>query len=293
VTFEIAGTNPRVRLGDTDANGVASVTYAGVFIGTDTIVATATVGNLTLTSNLASVTWVASKHVTFLTLNLSPATGATGQSITLAASLVDVSQDPHVAIAGLNITFSIGNQTCLATTNGQGIAACAIVIPSSAPLTLSASFGGNAQFTPASDSELFRAVAAAAGTPPGAPTIGTATAGDGNVIVSFTAPASNGGSPITGYTVTCTPLGGGAAVTATGTGSPITVSGLVNGMAYTCTVSAANAAGTGPASGASNVVTPAGVTAVSTPIPTLSELALIILATLLGLFAVGAIGKRD
>jgi hypothetical protein len=293
VTFEIAGTNPRVRLGDTDANGVASVTYAGVFIGTDTIVATATVGNLTLTSNLASVTWVASKHVTFLTLNLSPATGATGQSITLSASLVDVSQDPHVAIAGLNITFSIGNQTCLATTNGQGIAACAIVIPSSAPLTLSASFGGNAQFTPASDSELFRAVAAAVGTPPGAPTIGTATAGDGNVIVSFTAPASNGGSPITGYTVTCTPVGGGAAVTATGTGSPITVSGLVNGTAYTCTVSAANAAGTGPASGASNVVTPAGVTAVSTPIPTLSELALIILAALLGLFAVGAIRRRD
>jgi hypothetical protein len=57
-------------------------------------------------------------------------------------------------------------------------------------------------------------------------------------------------------------------------------------------VSAINAVGTGPASGVSNAVTPAAVTAVSTPIPTLSEFALIILATLLGLFAMGAMRRQ-
>jgi len=90
---------------------------------------------------------------------------------------------------------------------------------------------------------------------PGAPTIGTATAGaagSGQVSVAFTAPASNGGSGITGYTATSSPGG----VTGTGASSPITVSGLNPGTGYTFTVTATNALGTGPASAASNSVTP-------------------------------------
>jgi hypothetical protein len=94
----------------------------------------------------------------------------------------------------------------------------------------------------------------AAATAPGAPTIGTATAGDSSASVSFTAPASNGGAPITGYTVTASP--GGA--TGTGPTSPITVSGLTNGTAYTFTVTATNSAGTSSASAASNSATPVG-----------------------------------
>src|SRR3569623_1555465 len=64
---------------------------------------------------------------------------------------------------------------------------------------------------------------------PGAPTIGTATAGDTQASISFSAPASNGGASITGYTVTSSPGG----LTGTGTSSPITVTGLTNGTAYT------------------------------------------------------------
>jgi hypothetical protein len=70
--------------------------------------------------------------------------------------------------------------------------------------------------------------------------------------VAFTAPASNGGSAITGYTVTSSPGG----ITATGTSSPIVVTGLTNGTAYTFTVTATNAIGTSAASAASNSVTP-------------------------------------
>lgn len=88
-------------------------------------------------------------------------------------------------------------------------------------------------------------------TVPGAPTIGAAAPGNGQATVAFTPPASNGGSPITGYTVTSNPGG----VTASGAASPITVSGLTNGTAYTFTVTATNALGTGPASAASNSVT--------------------------------------
>ena len=73
--------------------------------------------------------------------------------------------------------------------------------------------------------------------------------------VSFTAPVLTGGSVITGYTVTSTPGG----ITASGPSSPIVISGLTNGTAYTFTVHATNAAGNGPESSPSNSVTPFGI----------------------------------
>jgi hypothetical protein len=93
---------------------------------------------------------------------------------------------------------------------------------------------------------------------PGAPTIGTATATSGTAVsVAFTAPADPGSAAITSYTATSSPGG----LTGTGSSSPVTVSGLTTGIAYTFTVTATNGAGTGPASAASNSVTPVPVTA--------------------------------
>ena len=89
-------------------------------------------------------------------------------------------------------------------------------------------------------------------TVPSAPTIGTATAGDAQATIAFTASSSDGGSTITGYTATSNPGG----LTGTGSASPITVSGLTNGTAYTFTVTATNVVGTSFASAASNSVTP-------------------------------------
>jgi trimeric autotransporter adhesin len=89
---------------------------------------------------------------------------------------------------------------------------------------------------------------------PGAPTIGTATGGNASASVTFTAPTFTGRSAISTYTVTSSP----GSITGTGASSPVTVSGLSNGTAYTFTVTATNARGlTSLPSAASNSVTPA------------------------------------
>jgi hypothetical protein len=101
-------------------------------------------------------------------------------------------------------------------------------------------------------------------TAPGAPTSVAATAGDKSAQVTWSAPA-NGGSPITSYTITPY-IGTTAQTTTVITGNPpvttANVTGLTNGSAYTFTVTATNAVGTGPASVPSQPVTP---TATATP----------------------------
>ena len=87
---------------------------------------------------------------------------------------------------------------------------------------------------------------------PDAPTIGTATAGINNVSVTFTAPSNIGGGAITSYTVVSSPGG----IVATGSASPITVTGLTVGTAYTFVVYANNVYGNSLASATSSSATP-------------------------------------
>ena len=90
-----------------------------------------------------------------------------------------------------------------------------------------------------------------------APTIGAATAGDASASVAFTAPANVGGSAISAYYAVSNP----DRVTVSGASSPITVTGLTNGTAYTFSVWALNTYGPSPFSGASGSVSPSAPTA--------------------------------
>jgi ankyrin repeat protein len=94
-------------------------------------------------------------------------------------------------------------------------------------------------------------------TAPGPPIIGTATAGNGRATVSWTAPALDGGSPITGYIVTpYVSTFTGVPRTFNSTATTQTVTGLTNGWPYRFRVQAINALGTGGYSAETNRVTP-------------------------------------
>lgn len=95
---------------------------------------------------------------------------------------------------------------------------------------------------------------------PDSPTIGTVKVGNAQATVNFTAPKSE--LTITSYTVIANP----GDITASGISSPIIVSGLTNGTAYTFTVSATSNAGSSKPSSASNSVTPIASVAAVTPI---------------------------
>ena len=82
------------------------------------------------------------------------------------------------------------------------------------------------------------------GTVASAPRSPVATSGIAEATISFSAPTSDGGNIIRGYTVTSSPGG----FTASGAASPLTVTGLSNGTFYTFRVVATNALGNSVAS---------------------------------------------
>ena len=88
--------------------------------------------------------------------------------------------------------------------------------------------------------------------PPDAPQITNIEPGNGQVSISVSV-TDDGGSPITGYTAYC--FGDTFSFGASPT-SPITVSGLTNGVSYTCAATATNDIGDSPASSFSAPVTP-------------------------------------
>lgn len=94
---------------------------------------------------------------------------------------------------------------------------------------------------------------------PGPPRDVSAVVGVGSATVSWSPPVDDGGSPITGYTVTAGP--GGNTCSTTGA-TTCTVTGLTPGVGYTFTVVATNAQGSGTSSSPSAPVAP---TADATP----------------------------
>ena len=169
------------------------------------------------------------------------ATAGNGQA---SVSFTAPANDGGSAITGYTVTSAPGGITATGTSSPISVTGLTNGTAYTFTVTATNEIGTSVQSAPSG--------AVTPSTSPDAPTNVQATAGNGQASVSFTAPANNGGSMITGYTVTSSPDN----KTATGTASPITVTGLTNGTAYTFTVTATNSAGTSVASAPSGAVTP-------------------------------------
>ncbi len=225
--------------GATGTGSGSPITVTGLTNGvayTFTVTATNSAGTGTASAASNSIIPASPQTITFA----NPGTKNFGTSPTLTAS--------SSAGGGYVVTFT-SSTTSVCTITSGGV----LTFLTAGTCTINADQAGDSSFLAAPQVSQSFSVSPVV---PGAPTIGTAIAGDTQASVAFVAPANIGGSAITGYTVTVTPAD---VVPVHGGSSPIIVTGLTNGQAYTFTVTADNSAGTGPASGASNAITPAAI----------------------------------
>ena len=214
-------------------NSWLSVTYGnGLFVA----VANSGTGNRVMTSPAVDAPTLSA---------ISPAYGITAGGTTttitgtgfVSGGISGVTFDGNAAI---NVTYV--SPTSITATTPAHVAGTASVLVTTVGGTNSAN-------------TLFTYIGAATDPVPAAPTAISASPGDVQASISWTA-SSNGGATITGYTATGTPGGQTCISSGNPAGASCIVSGLTNGKTYSFTVTATNNVGTGPASLASNLVTP-------------------------------------
>jgi outer membrane protein OmpA-like peptidoglycan-associated protein len=145
-----------------------------------------------------------------------------------------------------------GNPATYTVTASPGGATCTVTVPATSCNVsglsngTSYTFAATATNTGGTSGSSVSSAAVTPSTVPGAPTIGSITAGDQQLSVPFTAPGSNGGASITNYKYS---IDNGSSWTSAGsTSSPGVITGLTNGSSYSVKLRAVNSIGDGTAS---------------------------------------------
>lgn len=188
-------------------------------------------------------------------VSATPQVPAPGAPVLLAA----IADSGRVSIAWNTTPGAIAYKIYQSTTSGSYEAEAIVTVGSDVGnYTATGLVNGTTYYfivravNPGGDSPNSNEVSAVPRSVPGVPTNVTAIAGNEEAAISFTAPSDNGGSSITGYIVTSHPDN----ITATGTDTAITITGLTNGTTYTFSVKAINDVGYSIASAPSNAVSP-------------------------------------
>ena len=159
--------------------------------------------------------------------------------------------DGGSAITGYTVTSSPGGQTC--STNDADTLSCVVTgLTNGTAYTFTVTATNDVGTSTSSSASNSVTPVTTPSATPSAPSGNIA--GDGQATVTWSKPA-DGGSAITGYTVTSSPGGQTCSTNDADTLSCV-VTGLTNGTAYTFTVTATNDVGTSTSSSASNSVTP-------------------------------------
>ena len=220
------------------------------------ILANATRDAVTLVSRVGGVTASPNLLLYICGLDCMPSTPTAPKGVTLARGArteINVTWQAPDADGGAAIT----GYTATATPTSGAAVTCSAVLPALScaltGLTAGVSYSVTVAATnSAGTGSSSTAVTLVPGAAPAAPGTPTATAGNGEVRVSWTAPVDNGGLAISKYTVTSTP----DSKTCSPSGAELVcvVTGLSPGTPYTFTVSATNDAGTATSSASTAVV---------------------------------------
>lgn len=192
----------------------------------------------------ASSLYTATSSFPMTSKNVKFIVAADGESITVDTSTLTVSDILHIpGDAGETVTLVLGGVSYPLSFDASGK-----VVYSGTAYDLSAQLVLDRAYTVVGRGS----AGLVAATVPGAPTGVTATAGDGQVALSWTAPVNDGGSAITGYTIT--DLSNNLSVDVSASTTSTTITGLTNGTLYTFTVKAINDIGS--SDGATVTATP-------------------------------------
>jgi hypothetical protein len=180
---------------------------------------------------------------------LTSLTPSTGQ-ILVAFDPVPASEDGGMTITGYVATCTAAGSTTPTTVIGPAspIIVTGLMGGVSYTCSIQAENAGGLSSIPSECPIASCNVTPTASTTPSAPVALTATGGYLQISLAFNPPSNTGGQPITGYQANCTSSTSGAiSGQASGTGSPLVVTGLTGGVGYSCTVVAQNINGSGTA----------------------------------------------
>ncbi|MBI3967905.1 MAG: Ig-like domain repeat protein [Chloroflexi bacterium] len=189
-----------------------------------------------------------------------------GTSLTFTATVTSTAGTPTGSV-----TFKDGSATLgTGTLSGLGVATFNTSALTIGAHSITASYSGDINVAATTSSPLSQNILEP--TVPDAPSQVRAGPNNGQATVVWTAPAADGGRPVTGYVVTSS---AGQTVSVSSGNTWATVPGLTNGAPYSFVVAAVNAVGVGPASAPSNIVRPQGTAAPVSSTTTLSPTATI------------------